>query len=254
VTERETSIRRGVEVLLALATDEAAAAGGLGVTRVARSLGREKTQVSRTLATLAEYGLVERDPETRAYRIGWRVYAMAQVAGSRRMLDAAAPLLERLVARFGEGAHLSVLQGADVLTVLSRQSPHAVQAVNWVGRTTPAHCTSAGKALLLDRPEEGLAAVFEGRDPAAFTAAAARTSAELAERIAEARARGYATADEELDAGLTAAAAPVRDGAGRIVAAMNVSGPTFRMRPRLAEVGPAVAEAAGELSAALRGG
>jgi IclR family transcriptional regulator, KDG regulon repressor len=254
VTERETSIRRGVEVLLALATDEAAAEGGLGVTRVAAALGREKTQVSRTLATLAESGLVERDPDTRAYRIGWRVYAMAQVAGSRRMLDAAAPLLEALVARFGEGAHLSVLQGNDVLTVLSRQSPHAVQAVNWIGRTTPAHCTSAGKALLLDRSPDDLAAVFEGRDPAAFAPAAVRTPAALAAAIAEARNRGYATADEELDAGLTAAAAPVRDGGGRIVAAINVSGPAFRVRAILPELGPAVAEAAGELSAALRGG
>jgi DNA-binding IclR family transcriptional regulator len=254
VSERETSIRRGVEVLLALATDEAAAEGGLGVTRVAGTLGREKTQVSRTLATLAEYGLVERDPDTRAYRIGWRVYAMAQVAGSRRMLDAAAPLLEALVARFGEGAHLSVLQGNDVLTVLSRQSPHAVQAVNWIGRTTPAHCTSAGKALLLDRAEGELAPVFEGRDLAAFAPAAPRTPAELAAAIAEARERGYATADEELDSGLTAAAAPVRDGGGRIVAAINVSGPTFRVRAILPELGPAVAEAAGALSAALRGG
>jgi DNA-binding IclR family transcriptional regulator len=253
VTERETSIRRGVEVLLALATDEAAAEGGLGVTRVATALGREKTQVSRTLSTLAEYGLVERDPETRVYRIGWRVYAMAQVAGSRRMLDAAAPLLEGLVARFGEGAHLSVLQGNDVLTVLSQQSPHAVQAVNWIGRTTPAHCTSAGKALLLDRSEGELAAVFEGRDPAAFPSAAARTPAELARRLDAARERGHATADEELDAGLTAAAAPVRDGSGRIVAAINVSGPTFRVRPILDQLGPAVAEAAGDLSAALRG-
>jgi IclR family transcriptional regulator, KDG regulon repressor len=253
VTERETSIRRGVEVLLALATDEAAAEGGLGVTRVAAALGREKTQVSRTLSTLAEYGLVERDPESRAYRVGWRVYAMAQVAGSQRMLDAAAPLLDGLVARFGEGAHLSVLQGADVLTVLSRQSPHAVQAVNWIGRTTPAHCTSAGKALLLDRPQGDLAAVFEGRDPAAFPPPAARTPAQLAAALAEARERGYATADEELDAGLTAAAAPVRDGSGRIVAAINVSGPSFRVRPILHELGPAVSEAAGELSAVLVG-
>jgi len=82
VAERETSIRRGVEALLTLASDEAAAEGGLGVTRVARMLGREKTQVSRTLATLAEYGLVDRDPDTRAYRLGWRIYAMAQTAGS----------------------------------------------------------------------------------------------------------------------------------------------------------------------------
>jgi DNA-binding IclR family transcriptional regulator len=242
VAERETSIRRGVEALLTLAGEEAAAEGGLGVTRVARMLGREKTQVSRTLATLAEYGLVDRDPDTRAYRLGWRIYAMAQTAGSRHLLDSARPLLAALVARFGEGAHLSVLQGAEVVTVLSEQSPHAVRAVNWIGRNTPAFCTSAGKALLLDRTQDELEALFDGE-----------RARRLAAATAEARARGYAIADEEMDAGLTAAAAPVRDGHGRIVAAINVSGPTFRVRSRLDEIGAGVAAAAAELSAALSG-
>ncbi len=242
MAERETSIRRGVEALLTLASDEAAAEGGLGVTRVARMLGREKTQVSRTLATLAEYGLVDRDPDTRAYRLGWRIYAMAQMAGSRHLLDSARPLLAGLVARFGEGAHLSVLQGGEVVTVLSEQSPHAVRAVNWIGRNTPAHCTSAGKALLLDRTTEELEALFD-----------LDTARRVAAAIAESRDRGYAIADEEMDAGLTAAAAPVRDGHGRIVAAINVSGPSFRVRARLAEIGAGVAAAAAELSAALSG-
>jgi len=251
VAERETSIRRGVEALLTLASDEAAAEGGLGVTRVARMLGREKTQVSRTLSTLAEYGLVDRDPDTRAYRLGWRIYAMAQVAGSRRLLDAARPLLVDLVARFGEGAHLSVLQGGEVVTVLSEQSPHAVRAVNWIGRSTPAYCTSAGKALLLDRTPEELEALFEGRPLVAAGPATARSVTELAAAVDAAGDRGYAIADEELDAGLTAAAAPVRDGPGRIVAAINVSGPSFRMRPQLADIGAAVAGAAAELSGRL---
>jgi DNA-binding IclR family transcriptional regulator len=242
VAERETSIRRGVEVLLTLASDEAAAAGGLGVTRVARMLGREKTQVSRTLAALAEYGLVDRDPDTRAYRLGWRIYAMAQMAGSRHLLDSARPLLAGLVARFGEGAHLSVLQGGEVVTVLSEQSPHAVRAVNWIGRSTPADCTSAGKALLIDQSPAELEALFDGG-----------TVAGLAVAIGAARERGYATADEEMEPGLTAAAAPVRDGHGRIVAAINVSGPSFRVRSRLAEIGAGVADAAVELSAALSG-
>jgi DNA-binding IclR family transcriptional regulator len=118
-----------------------------------------------------------------------------------------------------------------------------VRAVNWIGRNTPAHCTSAGKALLLDRTPEELEALFDGR-----------TATRVAAAIDEARERGYAVADEEMDAGLTAAAAPVRDGGGRIVAAINVSGPSFRVRSRLDEIGAGVAAAAAELSAALGGG
>src|SRR5579859_2028218 len=72
--ERETSIRRGVEVLLSLAGDEALAAGGLGVTQISELLGREKSQVSRALKALSEYGLVERNHDS-TYRLGWRLYA-----------------------------------------------------------------------------------------------------------------------------------------------------------------------------------
>src|SRR6266567_2699452 len=94
-SERETSIRRGVEVLLSLANEEIVAAGGLGVTRIAELLGREKSQVSRALKALSEYGLVERNKDS-TYRLGWRLYAMAQVAGEPRLLEAAAPAMRRI--------------------------------------------------------------------------------------------------------------------------------------------------------------
>ena len=72
-------LARGLEVLAALAEPEAAIQG-LGVVRLAALVGGDKSQVSRTLATLAEQGFVERDPETMAYRLGWRVFALASQA------------------------------------------------------------------------------------------------------------------------------------------------------------------------------
>ena len=93
--DRETSIRRSLEVLLSLGSEPAIESGGLGVTRIADLLGREKSQVSRTLKTLATFGLVDRDPDTLAYRLGWRIYALASLAGDRRLLDLARPILKR---------------------------------------------------------------------------------------------------------------------------------------------------------------
>ena len=87
-----TSLRRGVLVLQALGAGEA-----LGVLQIARLVGQDKSQVSRTLKTLAEYGLVDRDPETRAYRLGWGVFALAARAGDTRLLAEGEPMAIELL-------------------------------------------------------------------------------------------------------------------------------------------------------------
>ena len=249
--ERATSLRRGLALLFALAEDEAVESGGLGVVRLADLVGSDKSRASRTLKTLGEYGLVERDPSTLAYRLGWRFYTLAARAGERRLLDAAPPLLRGLVARVGERAHLSVLEGREVVTVLSEAPAHAVQTAGRVGRAVPAHCTSSGRALLLDHDRESLVALLgAGPLPAALPAAPADAEA-LHAQIVAARPRGYIVVDEEFEPGLVAAAAPVRDFSGRIVAAVNVSAPKFRLGDALDRAGRATQQVADELSALL---
>ena len=149
-------------MLLALGSEQAIEHGGLGVTRIAESLGREKSQISRTLKILAEHGLVDRDPDTLVYRLGWRIFALANLAGERRLLDAGRPQLQQLVARLSERAHLSVIQGADTLTIASESPPQSLQTVGWVGRTNPAYCTSVGQALLFDHSRAELDLLFDG--------------------------------------------------------------------------------------------
>lgn len=251
--DRETSIRRSLEVLLSLGSEAAIENGGLGVTRIADLLGREKSQVSRTLKTLAEFGLVDRDAESLAYRLGWRIYALAGLAGDRRLLELARPILRQLVEAFEERAFLSILQGSGTLTLLSESAPTSLQASGWVGRETPAYCTSVGQALLLDHDAAGLERIFRGVSFRALGPGTPGSLDELAERIDRSRARGYAIADEEMEPGLVAAAAPVRDASGRIVAALNVSGPKFRVGDRLDEVGNALVAAAADLGSLLAG-
>ena len=241
-----TSLARGLALLCALEDGEE-----LGVTRLAARVGLEKSQVSRTLQALAGHGFVDRDPETLAYRLGWRVFALAASAGDRRLASAAPRFLAALVLRLGEGAHLSVLRGPDVLTVLSQPAAHAVQAVNWVGRTVPAACTSSGYALLLDHDGTALARVLPDARARRRRPRAPQSAEELEARVRAARVRGYAVADEEFEPGLVAVAAPVRDFRGGIVAAVNVSAPAFRFAQRVDEAGAEVQRAAAELSREL---
>jgi IclR family transcriptional regulator, KDG regulon repressor len=248
--ERETSIRRGVEVLLSLSSEESLDTGGLGVTRISELLGREKSQVSRALKALNEYGLVERTKDNH-YRLGWRLYALAQLAGERRLLETATPIMRRLAHSLGERVHLSVRQGTETLTVLSESSGRSVQTTGWAGRMTPVYCTSAGRALLLDWDPKEILDAFE---PVEFTALGPRTvgsPAELVQAIADDRERGYTVVDEEFEPDLIGVAVPVRDPAGAIVAALNASAPRFRFVERVPEAAAELTTAAAELTREL---
>jgi IclR family KDG regulon transcriptional repressor len=234
-----------------LGSEEALQGGGLSVMRISALAQREKSQVSRVLRVLAGSGFVERDPDTLRYSLSWELFALAARAGDQRLLAAAPPLLAELVAELGETAHLSVLQRGEVLTLLSEQPPHAVCAVGWTGRRVPAHCTSAGGALLLDHDRASLQALFD-RDPLAPRGRRGpRTAAQLHERIVASRVRGWVAVEEEFEAGLVAVGAPVRGSSGRIVAAINVSAPSFRFADRLQEAGPAVKAVADRLAVRL---
>jgi IclR family KDG regulon transcriptional repressor len=251
VGERETNPRKELAILMVLGGEEAVENGGLGVVRIAELIGREKSQVSRALRALAESGFVDRDPSTLHYRLGWRFFALAARAGEQRLLNVAPPLLERLVKDLGETAHLSVLQGAEVLTALSQSPPHAVKAVGWAGRTVPVYCTSSGRALLFDHEHDALCELLSGIEFRKLGPNTVDDAGELYERLVAARARRYAVVEEEFEFGLVGVAAPVRDFRGRIVATLNVSAPKFRFGERLEAAGREVKRAADELSALL---
>lgn len=227
------SLERGLDVLVALGAPEHAT--GLGVIALTELVDGDKSQLSRTLAALESRGLVARDPETRAYRLGFRLFALAARVAESRLIAAAPPILRGLVRELGESAHLSVRQGDQVLTLLSESPEATLHAPGRVGALTPLANTSAGRVLVLDLTDEELVALGLGRQAAA---------------IAEARSRGFALVREEFEPGLVAAAAPVRSGTGRVVAALNVSAPTFRFDDRLEAAGERVVAAANALSTA----
>jgi DNA-binding IclR family transcriptional regulator len=126
-----------------------------------------------------------------------------------------------------------------------------VEAVGWVGRITPAYCTSAGQALLFDHDHEALKLLFEGTDMVARGPNTPTSLRALEKRLGEGREAGAALSSEQFESGLVAAAAPVRDATGAIVGVLNVSAPKFRVDGREQEIVAAVLAAAADVSQAL---
>jgi IclR family transcriptional regulator, KDG regulon repressor len=231
------ALERGLDALCALAED-AVAEGGLGVVALTERVGGDKSQLSRTLRTLEERGFVERDAETRAYRLGSRIYVLAARVAESRLIAEAPPVMRGLVRELGESVHLSVRQGDEVLTLLTESPAATLHAPGRVGGLTPLASTSAGRMLAFDLDAEELEELGLG---------------DYAGAIASGRGLGYAIVREEFEPGLVAAAAPIRDGAGRVVAALNVSAPRFRFDDRLEEAASRLVEGAAVLSAAIGG-
>ena len=112
----------------------------------------------------------------------------------------------------------------------STRSPgsSALQPHNWVGQHIPLHATSNGKVLLSELTESELKDAVPASCPGSPTRPS-RPAARLRDELAEVREAGYAVAVDELEVGLTAAAAPIRNAHGDIIASMSISGPTFRL-------------------------
>src|ERR671933_1618633 len=157
--QRVQSVARAAELPKALG---AAGAAGAGVFELADRCGLNRSTAWRILATLEVEGLVERDPRTGRYAAGYALVALAAAAGHEPLVRRAHPLLRALAEACAETASLAVPRNLQLVYVDQVQAPH-VMAANWLGRPTPLHATSTGKALLAWLGEEDLAAALPAR-------------------------------------------------------------------------------------------
>jgi DNA-binding IclR family transcriptional regulator len=242
------SVDRAAAILEILARD-----GDAGVTEIAAELGVHKSTASRLLAALDRRELVAQDSARGRFRLGMGIVRLAGAVG--RGLDVvreSRPVCQALAGQVGETVNIAVLSGRDALYLDQVAGPAALSPHNWAGQRIPLHATSDGKVLLAYLPpaqaEECLAAAPLPR----FTEHTITDLAEFPRLLAEVRRRGYATAVDELEAGLTAVAAPVRNAEGRVIASISASGPSFRIPPsRVAELAESVQQAAAEISRRL---
>jgi DNA-binding IclR family transcriptional regulator len=268
-----SGLARDVEILGVLGGTEALQSAGLGVLRIAELTGRDKAVTSRALATLADAGILARHPDTLAYRLGPRLFALAARTLEATLVAEARPYLRKIARHTGETTHLCVLRGGNVLTLISELSPQEVRTTGWEGVTTAAWRTPSGWVLLSDRdPAEmsawyadhghdtavvgdlagGPASVYAVRDGAGPERIQVRDLPSLRTVIAGIRARGYATSDEDFELGVVAASVPVTDFTGRVIAAVDVSAPKARIG-RLDALGRYLTHAAEPLSRRLGG-
>ncbi len=219
------SVERAVGIL-----DLLAVGGWRTGAEVARELGVHRSTALRLLATLERHGMVERDQRTARYRLGRRLPQLASVVtGELDLRSVARPVCEDLATAAGETATLDVLVGDVIVPIEQATASTSVVSVNWLGRRTPVHGTASGKAILAFAAgpvrERLLSLPLDALTPHTIT-----IREELEAQLEEVRRAAVAHTHEELEVGLDAVAAPVFGPEGEVVAALDVSGPSHRLR------------------------
>jgi len=225
--------------------------GEAGVTEIAGELAVHKSTAFRLVATLESHGMVEQNEDRGKYRLGVGVLRLAGATTARLdVVQEARPVCRKLAADSGETVNIAVLSDRSALYLDQVAGQSALQSHNWVGQHIPLHATSNGKVLLSGLSGEEV----DQRLPRlpSYTPGTVTSRARLRRELAEVREQGYAVAVDELEVGLTAIAAPIRNAHGDVIASLSVSGPTFRLgETRVKELVPAVVDASDEVSRRL---
>jgi DNA-binding IclR family transcriptional regulator len=211
----------------------------LGVTELSRLTSIDKSTVYRLLNDLQQGGLIEQNPETSKYRLGFGLVRLAGLAlRGMELTHIARPYLRELASLCRETVNLSILTSGDmVINIDGVTSPRMVRNVGWIGREMPIHAVSGGKLMMAYLPDERVDQILAGEiEP--FTDHTITDPARLRDELEQIRKVGYAVVEEELEVGLSAVAAPIWNLEGHVVAAISISGPAFRLpREHLIELG-----------------
>jgi IclR family pca regulon transcriptional regulator len=212
------SLERGLAVIGAFNAD----APELTLSEVARSTGLTRAAARRFLLTLTDLGYVRTDG--RLFSLTPRVLELGYAyLSSLSLPEVAEPHLERLVAEIRESSSVSVLDGDDIVYVARVPTSRIMTVAINVGTRFPAYATSMGRVLLAGLPEAELEAYLARVELKRLTARTVSSIGALRSELGRVRAQGWVIVNQELEEGLRAVAAPVRDRSGRVVAAVNVS-------------------------------
>jgi DNA-binding IclR family transcriptional regulator len=218
------SVERAISVLEVLA-----ARGEAGVTEVASEIAVHKSTAFRLLGALEGGGLVEQTGHRGKYRLGFGLIPLAGAVSDRLdVVQQGRAACARLATELGETVNVAVLRDHFTVNVDQVRGPSTVASHNWIGQLTPLHCTSSGKVLLAHLDPATRAELLVRAGTPALTPRTVSATGRLEEQLVRVREAGYATAIEEYEVGLNAVAAPVFDRSGQVIAAVSVSGPSYR--------------------------
>jgi IclR family pca regulon transcriptional regulator len=212
------SLERGLAVIRAFTRERPQ----LTLTDAAAATGLTRATARRFLMTLASLGYATTDGKQ------WRLTARVLDLGHSYLASLGLPEivvdhLDRVAQAVHESASAAVLDGDDIVYVARVESRKIMRVQITVGTRFPAYVTSMGRVLLADLDPSAAERILRASDRRSLTTHTTTEVSELMSELSRVRETGFSLVDQELEMGLRSLAVPVRDGSGRVVAAINVS-------------------------------
>jgi len=212
------SLERGLAVIRAFSREQPQ----LTLTDAAAATGLTRATARRFLMTLESLGYAATDGKN------WRLTARVLDLGHSYLAGLGLPEivgthLDRVAQSVHESASAAVLDGHDIVYVARVESRKIMRVQITVGTRFPAYVTSMGRVLLADLETSDAERILSSSDLRALTPHTTTQVSDLLSEVSRVRDVGYSLVDQELEMGLRSLAVPVRNGSGRVVAAINVS-------------------------------
>lgn len=226
--EQVSSILRALQILECFADDRTE----WTLKALVNHLNLPTTTVFRQVSTLAERQYLIQDPVRKSYQIGPRLLQLSSaVVGQSDLRRIARPELEQLSAAVRETINLSALLEHDIYYLDKVETHRSIVCNTQVGTRAPAYATSCGKILLAYQSDAYLDSYFQWMAQKArpLTSHTITDPQQLQKQLKKARRDGYAVDDGEIEVGLICFSAPIYDVDRRVIAAVSVSGPDYRM-------------------------
>ncbi|MGA9010075.1 MAG: IclR family transcriptional regulator, partial [Xanthobacteraceae bacterium] len=228
---------------------------GIGLADLSRLVGLHNSTTFHLAKTMAALGYVRQEKDTKRYRIGRPLFALAASALDEiEMISVATPVLEELARQTGECSHFAVRMGDAIVVIARTSGPGAFQLADRVGVVRPAHCTALGKAILAALPPDQLAGLLKRTGLKPSTEKSITEISVLLREIEEIKRTAIAFDDGEFNLEVRCIAAPVKNFTGKVIGALGVSGPVWRLsnqavKSRARIVQEAAARLSGEFGA-----
>ena len=214
-------LERGLKLLLEFNRHSTA----LTAPDLAKRLELPRTTVFRLLATLESMGFVTR--QGNEYRLGMSVLRLGfEYLASLELTELGQPVLNRLSQDIGYSCNLVVRDERSIVYVAKVTPPSILASSVTVGTRLPAHATVLGRILLEDLTLAELHNLYPEAELSGYSASTPRKVEDLHAMIVEDLKRGYALSEGFYESSISTIAAPVRDGTGKVVAALGATIPS----------------------------